>query len=178
MRFRARYHVTVGNDGGYGLEIGSGTAMALEERGVQPRQMVWLVFDEERSMPSHNHYFAIIAAAWSSLPEDIAGDFPTAEHLRKWALIKSGHIAGMTTTVCRSGAEARRWAMFSKRIDKYCIAVVQDRIITVYQAASQSLEAMGKKAFQQSKDDVFDVISQLLGVDVATLGKAAEPCPS
>lgn len=177
MRFRARF-VYDEHEGIRHLELNRQDALRLDLLGAKNNQLLLLSFDEERSEASHAHYFAVLGEAWSSLPEDLAADFPTAEHLRKWALIKAGYIAGSHTTVCRSGAEARRWAMFSKQVDKYCIAVVQDRIVTVHQAASQSLEAMGKKAFQQSKDDVFNIVSQLLGVDVTTLGKATEPCPS
>ena len=45
---------------------------------------------EHRSKASHDHFFAIINEAWKNLPEDMGDDFPSPEHLRKWALIKSG----------------------------------------------------------------------------------------
>ncbi len=173
MRFRARFVYDDG-EGIRHLEIDRATALKIETIGVKNNQFLLLTFDEERSAISHAHYFAVLGNAWANLPEDLAADFPTAEHLRKWALIKAGYIAGTHTTVCRSGAEARRWAMFSKQVDKYAIAVVQDRIVTVHQAASQSLEAMGKVKFQKSKDAVFNVVSQLLGVDVTEL-KRTEP---
>jgi len=171
MRFRARFVYDEG-EGIRHLELNRQDTLKLELLGAKNNQFLLLTFDEERSAISHAHYFAVIGNAWANLPEDLAADFPTAEHLRKWALIKAGYIAGTHTTVCRSGAEARRWAMFSRQVDKYAIAVVQDRIVTVHQAASQSLEAMGKVKFQKSKDAVFGVLSQLLGVDVTELERA------
>ena len=45
---------------------------------------------EHRSDVSHRHEFAWLREAWNSLPEHLADEFPTTEHLRKWALIQAG----------------------------------------------------------------------------------------
>lgn len=123
-----------------------------------------MIVQEPRSQASHNHYFASIETAWLNLPEDIAANFPNSEHLRKYALIKSG-FADERSIVCASKAEAQRVAAFIKPMDHYAIVMVSEATIKVYTAQSQSNKAMGKKVFQGSKDAVLDVIARLVGTD-------------
>lgn len=132
-----------------------------------------MIVQEPRSQASHNHYFASIEAAWLNLPEDIAEQFPSSEHLRKYALIKAG-FADERSIVCASKAEALRIASFIKPMDHYAIVVVSEATIKVYTAQSQSNKAMGKKVFQGSKDAVLDVIARLVGTDRHELARNAE----
>lgn len=130
---------------------------------------------EERSMASHNFYFASIHEAWSNLPEDQAERFPSAEHLRKYALIRAG-FRDERSISCASKAEALRVAAFIKPIDDYAVVIARDALVVVYTAKSQSVRAMGKADFQASKDAVLDVIAGLIGVApdaLAEAGKAA-----
>ena len=64
-----------------------------------------LIVHEHRSAASHKHYFAAISDAWESLPESMAGEFPTSEHLRKRALIMAGY-RDERSIVAASKAEA------------------------------------------------------------------------
>jgi len=127
---------------------------------------------EDRSAASHGHFFALLHQAWINLPEEYAERFPSEEHLRKWCLIKSGH-RDERTTVCGTKAEAERVAAFIRPIDDYAIVVAREATVTVWTAKSQSMRAMGKDAFQQSKDDVLRVLSELIGSDVTILHNAA-----
>src|SRR5215831_9538557 len=68
-------------------------------------KMYCLAEYEERSQNSHNHYFKTVNEAWKQLREDDVERFPTAEHLRKWALCKC-HYADERSVVCSSAAEA------------------------------------------------------------------------
>ena len=45
---------------------------------------------EARSIASHNFYFAAVHEAFLNLPEAMAERFPSADHLRKYALIRAG----------------------------------------------------------------------------------------
>lgn len=129
---------------------------------------------EERSLISHRHYFAQLHEDWLNLPEDISADFPTQEHLRKWALIKSGY-ANKRSVVCDSKSEALRVAGFVEPMDCYAVVTVEGSVVTVYTAQSQSIKSMGKEKFQKSKTDVLDFVSAMIGVkpsDLAT--RAAE----
>lgn len=131
---------------------------------------------EQRSAASHRHYFSCINTAWQSLPEDLAGRFPSPEHLRKYALIQCGY-ADEQSIVCASKAEAARVAAFIRPIDEYSIVTVSECVVTRYTAKSQSHKAMGRKAFAESKDRVLDYVSSLIGTDVTALrsnaGRAA-----
>lgn len=131
---------------------------------------------EERSVNSHNHFFAALAETWSNLPDDLAESFPTPEHLRKRALIRTGW-ADSDTIVCSSKAEALRLAAFVRPCDEYSVVVVKEATVTRYVARSQSMKAMGKDDFTKSKQDVLDYVSALIGSTrqevQANAGKAA-----
>jgi hypothetical protein len=115
-----------------------------------------LVVHEPRSSNSHNHYFASLTEAWSNLPDDISAQFPTVDHLRKFALIKAG-FRDERSVACSSKAEAQRVAAFVKPIDDFAIVTVVEAMVTIYTAKSQSMRAMGKTVFQDSKDKVLDI---------------------
>ena len=129
--------------------------------------------DWPRSKKSHDHYFALVAEAWKNLPEDQAERWPTEEHLRKWALIKAGY-RDERTHVCASRAEAQRLRAFIKPIDDMAIVLANAGVVTVYTAQSQSLKAMGRRVFQESKDRVLAILSEVIGSDVASLRNNAE----
>lgn len=131
-----------------------------------------LVEQHERSSASHNHFFASLGDAWANLGEDAAERFPTSEHLRKWALIRAGY-RDERTFVAASKAEALRLAAFVKPMDDYAVVVVRDAVVTVWTAKSQSMKAMGRKAFQESKDAVLQIVAGMIGATPEQLGKAA-----
>lgn len=133
-------------------------------------ELVTLVREEERSAKSHRHYFASINEAWKSLPDELAAQYPTAEHLRKAALIRAGY-ADERSIVCGSRAEALRVAAFIRPMDTYAIVATYHAVVKVWTAQSQSVRAMGKAEFQASKDKVLDWIAGLLGVPVEHLPK-------
>lgn len=126
----------------------------------------------ERSAKSHAHYFAVIADAWANLPERLAMEFPSAKHLRKHALIKAGYCT-MTRVVCRTNEDAVAACALMKGMDSYSICDVSGSVVTVYRAQSQSFRAMGAKVFQDSKEKVIAVISEIIGGDATQAGEAA-----
>ena len=116
---------------------------------------------EQRSLASHNHYFATLNDIFMSLPEEFGDRIPTAEHMRKWALIRCGY-RDERSIACTSKAEAQRIAGFVKPMDDFAIVVVNEATVTVYTAKSQSMKAMCKAVFQQSKDHVLAYCQGLL----------------
>lgn len=131
-----------------------------------------LVEHQARSQATHNHYFAELAEAWANLPDDQAERFPTAEHLRKFALIKCG-FANRRDFVASSKAEALRFAAFIRAGADYEIVTVSASVVTVWTAQSQSMRAMGKAAFQDSKTKVLDYVASLIGVTAGDLRRQA-----
>lgn len=135
-----------------------------------------LVPEEQRSRASHGHQFAEIGDAWRTLPEHLAERFPTAEALRKFALIKAG-FATVTEHVCGSQAEAQRLASVIAGLDPYSVTEVRRNVVRHLRAMSQSLRAMGREDFQRSKQGCLEVVADLIGVPASTLsanvGRAA-----
>lgn len=126
---------------------------------------------EARSLVSHNHFFSTLNDIWLSLPERYGDRIPTAEHMRKWALIRTGY-RDERTIACASEAEARRVAAFVKPMDEFAIVVVNEATVTVCTAKSQSTKAMDKVEFQKSKEAVLDYCHGLLSPD-ANAARAA-----
>lgn len=131
-----------------------------------------IVEHHDRSEASHNHYFASISNAWNTLPDHLLAEYPTAEHLRKKMLVKCGY-ADERTVVCASKAEAERVAAFIKPMDNYAVVVFHEAVVKVYTAQSQSLKAMGKREFQESKEAVLAAVDRLLGVEPGATARSA-----
>ena len=127
---------------------------------------------EGRSAKTHAHYFACLHDAWLNLPEDQAEQFATEDHLRKFALVKCGY-SDVRSIVCSSRAEAQRVAAFIKPMDGFAVVTVSGCCVEVYTAKSQSMRAMGKQAFQESKTAVLDYVASLTGVSANDLAKNA-----
>lgn len=127
-----------------------------------------LATQEPRSGNSHRHFFASVQNSWANLPERYAEQFPTSEHLRKYALIKGGYYHSDAIT-CASKAEAQRVAAFIRPSDQFALVTVMGSTVTRYVAKSQNMRAMPKQEFQASKDRVLEIISDLIGVPVKTL---------
>ncbi len=128
--------------------------------------------ERPRSRQTHNHYFAAIHDAWENLPEAIAGEFPSLQHLRAYALLRTGHCT-INKMVCRANRDAVEAAAFIVKLDDFAVCDVAENVVTVYRAHSQSFKAMGKDVFKKSKEDVLGFLSQLIGADVAQKEKAA-----
>lgn len=128
--------------------------------------------NEDRDMNSHRHYFASIKTVWDNLPEELMAEYPTAEHLRKKTLIKIG-LADEKTLVCDSAQEAAIVAAFIAPIDDYSIVTVKGCVVVRYSAQSQSVAAMGRERFQDSKWQVLNTIAALIGVSSSSLHKNA-----
>lgn len=125
---------------------------------------------EDRSTASHGHQFAWLREAWQSLPEKYAAEpwAQSPEHLRKYALIRTGYCDTRTYAV-GSNAAALRVALMARDLNEYALASVEGSTVHVFTAHSQSYRAMGKERFQASKDAILTFIAGLLEVDPATL---------
>ena len=121
---------------------------------------------EHRSKPSHDQQFAYIEELWGNLPEDIAGQFPTPDHLRKHALIMTGHCH-----VSRKHFSTPKDAVMAAALlteapkDDYELVTVDGHYVTRARAKSQSYRAMGKAEFQKSKADAIAWIEDLIGIN-------------
>lgn len=136
---------------------------------------------EERSSASHAYYFAAVNEAWANLPDDQKQQLPSAEHLRKWALIKAGYY-NETLMACENKAQAVAWAQWLRRRDDYSeIAAVYIQgddgnyhwYFRLREAKSQSRQNMNKQEFEASKRDVLDILAGAIEVRRRDLEQAA-----
>lgn len=131
-----------------------------------------LVEHEDRSAKTHNHEFAWLKEAWQSLPERIAADFPTPEHLRKAALIEAGYFDQQTIDAGTQAA-ALRVCMGIKLREPFSSVVTRGPLVVIRTAKSQSRRTMDKAEFQASKTAIMEVVAALLGVAADELQRAA-----
>ena len=120
---------------------------------------------EMRNMAAHRAFFAAVNEGWANLPEEMAARFPSAEHLRKYALVKTG-FANEAVTVCATNAEATRLAAYIRRLDGFAVISLQGNVVTSWTAKSQATRgphAMTKDEFNASKTAVLDYIASLIG---------------
>ena len=131
-------------------------------------EVVVLAAENERSMRSHRHFFSALHDLWLNLPERHAGApwAQSSEHLRKYALIRTGY-ADSQSFPCSTAAEAQRWASRLRPLDEFSVIVVEGSTVVRFTAKSQSVKAMGSKVFNASKQAVLQFIEALL------LGEAA-----
>lgn len=127
---------------------------------------------ENRSMKSHDHFFACVARAWENLPDDVVARYPTAEHLRKWALVQEGWCDEQTF-VMKNDGQAAVIGRKLRKLDEYAVITVRDGVCHVFTAKSMSGTNMKHEAFQECKDAVLGRLSQMCGIDVAALRKNA-----
>jgi hypothetical protein len=143
---------------------------------------------EERSMASHNAYFAAINDGYHNLRENIFyltnrdGSFkldeqdqkivrwPSATHLRKWLLCECGYCDTdeFEYDTPRDAAQAARWIRINSEFAQIKVSGTR---VTVKRPHSQSMAAMKKKKFQASKDDTLELLESMIGVRRGTLMK-------
>ena len=124
----------------------------------------------QRSTKSHNHYFAAMYEMWCHAPEEVVKRFPTPEHLRKFCLIRTGFYTEASFRFA-SNAEARNYVTWFAPKDEFSIIDIDDAVVTVFTAVSQSKRDMGAPKFQRSKRAVLDYMAQLCDCDPVTLAR-------
>lgn len=139
------------------------TRQELAERMFEVNGRYHLESHFERSGARHRAYFASINEAWHSLPHDAQDELPSPEHLRKFALIKTGwrdeeHV------ILKTAAEAELVASFCRPFDTYAIVWRDGNRVVRWTARSQSYRNMTKDEFNQSADAVLDYVAGLIGV--------------
>jgi hypothetical protein len=133
-------------------------------------EVVELAPIEDRSDKSHRHEFAWLREAWKNLPEAIADQYPTAEHLRKRALIDAGFYDEQVIDAGSNAAALRVGAAISARPgETFSLVIVRLGYVFIRTAKSQSRRAMDREEFARSKNALIEIVSDLIGVEPATL---------
>lgn len=127
---------------------------------------------ENRSLASHNHYFAAVAEAWQNLNEGDAKRFPHPEALRAWALVQCGY-ATQADYACETARDARTLATALRRMSPLAIIQIRGNVVRHFEAESQSMAAMKRDRFEQSKADVLALVAGMARTTPAELKKNA-----
>jgi hypothetical protein len=122
---------------------------------------------KERSGAWHRAYFAQVNEAHANLPEGMDADFPTPDHLRKFALIKCGFHHKVAKSFS-SAEDALKASAFAHVDDDFCIVTVEGCMVTRYTAKSQDYRHMDKAEFRKSAEAVLAYVWNLVGVDPET----------
>lgn len=125
---------------------------------------------QDRSVKSHDHEFAWLAEAWKSLPEHMADPYPTADHLRKRALVQAGFY-DETITDAGSNAAALRMAATIRAREEFALVFVRGAFVIIRDPKSQARGAMDREEFQRSKTAIMEIVAEMLGVPVASIPK-------
>lgn len=137
--------------------------LPLCDRQYVVHEIYVLVPFEQRSTRAHNHLFAVLNDAWENLPEQWAQRFPSAEHLRKWLLVKAGHATHAQFNF-DTPKDAMTFARGLRRYDEYAIISVSGTSVDVWTAKSISRRAVPTKdEFQRIKNNVLDGVELLTG---------------
>lgn len=157
------------------------TMLSRAVKNYEQNELYRIEFREDRSGPSHRHYFSALSEAFNQLPEDFAQEFQSPEDLRAYALIKSG-FADHVDVVMDDAKLAQRIAAFLARLraryfKQYAIIVPRGTTVRIYTPKSQSYKAMDRRTFQASKEAVLGVIADLAGIDIKALSARAAEAP-
>ena len=125
-----------------------------------------------RSLASHNHYFAALQEGFDNLAEEYAQEFVSVEHMRAWCLCKEGYCSTSTFALATAG-DARKLRDQLKRDNDCAIIGVSDSIATIYTPFSQSMAAMGREQFEESKASVLARVAAMARTTPAELKKNA-----
>lgn len=131
-----------------------------------------LVRHHERNMNQHRGYFAALSDAFDNLMEDVAGRFPSAEHLREWALCQT-EFCTITEEVYSTKKDATQAAKALRKLAPYAVISVHDSAMVTKHAMSQSVRAMGKETFEASCKAVLEVVAGMARTTPRELKKNA-----
>ena len=127
---------------------------------------------EERSLNSHKFFFAALNEAFKNLPIEWSGLFSSVLHFRKYCLIMEGY---RTERVIAAGSEkdARMIAATVETLDPFAVVNIAETVVTIWIAESQSMKAMKRERFQESKTAVLNRAASMIGVTPETLRENA-----
>lgn len=131
-----------------------------------------LSMKEDRSDEHHRWWFAVIRKAWATLPDRYGDRWPTAEHLRKWLLIRAGHCETLdvATDNVMEVAAGFRWQ------DPYAVLIVKDSTVQISRAKSQKYKRQDQEEFQEVTTRCIDLLAQVLGCEPGALLDGSD-CP-
>ena len=135
--------------------------------------------DEGRSRESHNHYFARLQRAFDQLPEAFvrAHKIIDKHDMRAWALTEAGHVKrDVHLKASRKEADAFAEGLTAtKRMREQwpprTVISVKGAVVIIQTPKSQKEDFMNGKQFNKSKQDVLEVLANVIGISVDDLAR-------
>ena len=135
---------------------------------------------QARNMAQHSGYFAEVNRTHENLDERIAHLYPTATHLRKWALCES-NFCTVKIIDCGTPAVAKATAVMCRGLDQFAQIKIRGSVLTVKQALSQQIApppvGMDADTFKASRTAVLDLITPLARTTPDEVQKEAASVP-
>lgn len=132
-----------------------------------------LVEHHGRNMRQHRAYFAAIGNVFDNLAEQYEGIFPSAEHLREWALCQT-EFCTVTHEAYETRKDAMQAAKAVRKVAPYAVISVAGSTLVTKHAMSQSVRAMGAETFKASMNAVLDVVTGMARMTPAQARKEGE----
>ncbi len=173
---RERDLIRVRYEDGKLLPDGNFAAAELAER-LGAGEVTNVDLDPDRSGRTHRHQFAFVRTAWQNLPEDLksAPYAKSEDTLRKHALIACGFCdVDVIPLNCEvtAGAVVDTLKKCDRRQEGYRLITVDGTIVQIFTPHSQSMKAMGKDLFHESKSAILEWMAGKIGVQPHELAKA------
>lgn len=127
---------------------------------------------KDQSDPMRRRFFALVREVWLNLPDHHRERFPSSEILRKTALCRVGWAECKVVT-CGSSKVAQEMALLARHLDRYAVVDIAGTVVTVFTARSMNKRSCPKKTFLDVSEKALDWLSQLIGTDAGSLGRAA-----
>lgn len=178
MRVELKYH------GRGRLSALNSVDMKVLEEQLQQGATVVFTEDKERSSKQHRWLFACIRKAFETLPEKQIPRFPTAEHLRKGALIKAGWCdihqqAFSSAKVADLAAKSFKLGVNLTTGGKnYTLAIANDNVVTYAVPRSISFKACRGPDWEAVCIGVINYLSELVECDVTELLDGIQDIPT
>lgn len=122
-----------------------------------------LIEFNERSRDTHDHFFATVTGYWHQWPENYERELPSPDHLRKHALIRTGHYIQSVMAHASAMTAAAYVRDFLHYVD-YAEGSISGATTVMRIAKTQRKKVMEAVEFQKSKQDVLDFCQAVTGI--------------
>lgn len=139
----------------------------LFERTFVPGKRYKLTEFTPRSRETHNHFFAAIKGYWENWPEKYERDLPSADILRKHALIRTGHYVQAVMahqSIEAATAYVRDFVRYVDYAEGSITTTALGTATVMRIAKTQRKDVMDDAEFQQSKQDVLEFCESVTGI--------------
>lgn len=138
-----------------------------------------VVLTKVRSVPDHNRFFAVIAAAFDHWRNQHEFQPDSSEHLRAWLLCKAGYRNVALIPIEDGSPAVAKLAMLAteaaiKAAGSYAFVRQRGLALAVFSAKSIAFDRLSQKDFWPIRQAVEDIIAVEIGVTAEQLLQAKE----